>query len=150
MTITACETAENGQRVLFRVERRDVTIDFEGGDIVTDTGLLAVRKLDRELGVLAEAAARLPDPRSQLYVVHDAERLLTQQVYQLLGGYFDANDAKFLRTDPLFQTVVDQCPDPERPLASNSTLSRFFGSSYYLGGWVAKDGHAGLQWSCVV
>lgn len=126
MSNTVCETKENGQQVLFKVERRDVTVDFEGGEIVTDTGLLTVRKLDRELGVLAEAAARLPDPRSQVCVVHDAERLLTQQVYQLLGGYFDANDAKFLRTDPLFQTVVDQCPDPERPLASNSTLSRFF------------------------
>jgi len=105
--------------------RKEVTVDFSGEQIVTDAGLLTIRKLDRELGLLAEAASRLSDPRSQKYVVHDAERLLVQQVYQLLGGYFDANDSNALRDDPLFQTLADVSPSPEQPLASGSTVSRF-------------------------
>jgi hypothetical protein len=113
------------QLVLWELGRQQVTVDFSAGNIVTDTGLLAVGKLDRELGILAEAASRLADPRTQKFVTHDAERVLVQQVYQLLGGYFDANDADVLRHDPLFQTLADRTPDGNNPLASGSTLSRF-------------------------
>ena len=88
------------QLVLWELDRQQVTVDFSAASVVTDTGLLAVRKLDRELGLLEEAAARLADPRSQKFVIHDAQRLLVQQVSQLLGGYFDANDADVLRHDP--------------------------------------------------
>lgn len=121
----AGQTVDPQQLVLWQLGRQEVTVDFSADEVVTDTGLLAIRKLDRELGVLAEAAARLPDPRSQKDVVHDAEELLVQQVYQFLGGYFDANDANVLRDNPLFQTLADSSPSPEQPLASGSTVSRF-------------------------
>ena len=113
------------QLVLWELGRQEVTLDFTGQQVVSDTGLLLIRQLDRKLGVLAEAAARLDDPRSQRYVSHDAEELLVQQVYQLLAGYFDANDANALRHDPLFQAIADVSPNSERPLASGSTISRF-------------------------
>lgn len=104
---------------------QQVTVDFEGGRIVTDSGLLAVRLLDQELGVLATIAARLPDPRAQQFVTHTREAILTQDVYQILAGYPDGNDAQALRDDPLFQTLVGVSPDAEQPLASGSTLNRF-------------------------
>src|SRR4051812_8654508 len=62
---------------------QQVTIDFDGGRVVTDAGLLPLRLLDRELGVLAEIAQRLPDPRAQKFVTHGREALLTQEVYQI-------------------------------------------------------------------
>jgi hypothetical protein len=105
--------------------KQTVTVDFHGGAIVSDAGLLTVRRLDRQLGVLKEAARRLPDPRSQPFVTHTSERILTQRVYQILGGYFDGNDAQVLRHDPLFQTLCDVPPSDDRPLASGSTLNRF-------------------------
>ena len=55
------------QLELFEVERQQVTLDFEGEGIVSDSGLLPVAQLDRELGILAEAASRLPDPGTQLF-----------------------------------------------------------------------------------
>lgn len=113
------------QLELFEVGRRRVTVDFQGGQIVSDGGLLAVRNMERGLGILAEAARRLPDPRCQEQVTHTTERILTQRVYQLLGGYFDGNDAQTLRDDPLFQTLADVAPQDEQPLASGSTLNRF-------------------------
>ncbi len=121
----AGSTVQTGQLVLWRLERQEVTVDFSADQVVTDTGLLTIRKLDRELGLLQEAAARLSDPRSQKYVLHHAEELLVQQVYQLLGGYFDANDSNVLRDNPLFQTLADSAPRPDQPLASGSTVSRF-------------------------
>ena len=121
MLKTECTT----QLKLFEVRAQSVTVDFDGGQVVTDAGLLAVRKLDLELGVLAGAAALLPDPRSQTHVIHTVEQLLTQRVYQVLAGYFDGNDASCLRHDPLFQTLAGVSPDPEQPLASGSTANRF-------------------------
>lgn len=122
MAGTECTT----QLELFEVGRQQVTLDFEGEGIVSDTGLLPVAQLDRELGILAEAASRLPDPRTQLFVTHTAEQILRQQVYQVLAGYPDGNDAQLLRHDPLFKTLVGVDPGcDEQPLASGSTINRF-------------------------
>jgi Transposase DDE domain group 1 len=101
------------------------TVDFTGGRVVTDAGLLPIRLLDKELGVLATIAQRLPDPRSQKFVTHSREALLTQEVYQILAGYPDGNDAQATRADPLFQTLVGVPPEEEQLLASGSTLNRF-------------------------
>ena len=126
MSETLCDSQAQRQLVLFEVDRREVTVVFDGGQIVTDTGLLPIRKLDRELGVLAEAAARLPDPRSQLTRQFSTEDLLVQTVYQLLAGHFDCNDAQTLRHDPLLQILADRAPGTDAAtLASGSTLARF-------------------------
>lgn len=126
MSETACVPKADGQLVLFEVDRREVTVAFDGGEVVTDTGLLAIRQLDRRLDVLKEAAARLPDPRSSQCRTFSTEQVLTQTVYQLLGGYFDCNDAQTLRHDPLLQVLVDHAPGTDgATLASGSTLARF-------------------------
>ena len=113
------------QLTLWDLGPQQVTVDFDGGSLVTDAGLLALRALDKDLGVIAELARRFPDPRCQKFVTHSCEAILTQQVYQILADYADCNDAQQLRHDPLFQTVVDVSPTAERPLASGSTLARF-------------------------
>ena len=126
MSETACVPQDGQQLVLFEVDRRDITVAFDGGEVVTDTGLLPIRQLDRRLGVLAEAAARLPDPRSAVLRSFTTADVLTQTVYQLLGGYFDCHDAQFLRHDPLMQVLVDRAPGTDdATLASGSTLARF-------------------------
>ena len=120
------ETECTRQLELFEVGRQQVTMSFDGGQIVSDAGLLPIAQLDRELGILAEAASRLPDPRSQLFVTHTAEQILRQQVFQILAGYPDGNDAQMLRNDALFKTVVGVDPGCEDiPLASGSTINRF-------------------------
>lgn len=99
---------------------------FDGGQVVSDAGLLPIRELDLKLGILAEAARRMPDPRSEKALTHSAEDILTQQVYQILAGYPDGNDAQLLRNDPLFKSIVGKDPRCEdEPLASGSTINRF-------------------------
>jgi hypothetical protein len=104
---------------------QDLCLTFDGDPQVADTGLLAVRALEKSLRIVAEVAALLPDPRAPQYIEHSVEALLTQEVYQILAGYPDCNDANDLRDDPLFQILADGAPDPQRPLASGSTLARF-------------------------
>lgn len=110
---------------LWNVGSQQIHVANDGGRIVSDTGLLAVRALDKSLGVLAGLAERLPDPRSPRYIEHSAEAILTQEVYQILAGYPDCNDAQTLRHDPLLQILADVCPEADNPLASGSTLARF-------------------------
>jgi hypothetical protein len=120
------DTQRTEQLELFEVGRQQVTMTFDGGSVVSDAGLLPIRELDTKLGILAEAARRMPDPRSATAVTHTAEDILTQQVYQILAGYPDGNDAQLLRDDPLFKTVVGKDPrDEEQSLASGSTINRF-------------------------
>jgi hypothetical protein len=110
---------------LWDVGQQSLHLAFDGGRLVSDAGLLAVRALEKPLRVLADFAARLPDPRSPKFITHSAEAILTQEVYQILAGYPDFQDADHLREDPLFQILADVSPDAERPLASGSTLARF-------------------------
>src|SRR5437763_10613105 len=105
--------------------RQPVAVAFDAPDIVSGAGLLPLRDLDCKLGYLADLARRLPDPRAQGAVTHTKEQLLTQQVYQILAGYPDCNDADVLRHDPLFRALLGRQPDDDTPLASGSTLARF-------------------------
>jgi hypothetical protein len=107
------------------VDRQAVAVRFDAPAIVSDAGLLSLRQLDVHLGYLADLARRLPDPRDPERLTHPLPQILAQQVYQLLAGYADCNDADSLRDDPLFQTLAGVAADPQRPLASGSTLARF-------------------------
>ena len=143
MSQTQCTT----QRELFEVDRKQVTVDFEGGQVVTDAGLLPIRQLDQELGILAEAARRLPDPRSQDQITFPIEQLLAQRVYQILAGYPDGNDANLLRDDPLFKTLVGQSPGEEdQPLASGSTAR--YSSSGGQHSWNGFADSTSFWWMC--
>lgn len=119
-------TSEHEQHfTLWNLGSQQIHVTCHGGRIVSDAGLLAVRALEKPLGVIAGLAERLPDPRSPKYIEHSVEAILTQEVYQILAGYPDCNDADTLRDDPLFQILVDVSPDADNPLASGSTLARF-------------------------
>jgi hypothetical protein len=109
----------------WNIGAQQVSVDFQGGRSVSAAGLLALRQLDKPLGVVAGLAQRLPDPRAQQFVTPTRERLLVQQVYQILAGYQDGHDAQDLRHDPLFQIRADLAPDDDQPLASGSTRARF-------------------------
>jgi hypothetical protein len=110
---------------LWNLGPQQIHVTFDGGRLVSDAGLLAVRALEKPLGIIAELARRLPDPRSPKYLAHSLEALLTQEVYQILAGYPDHNDAADLRDDPLFQLLAEVAPAAKNPLASGRTLARF-------------------------
>jgi Transposase DDE domain group 1 len=54
---------------------------------------------------------------------HDSLALLRQRIYQIVGGYEDANDADRLRHDPMLQIVADRKLGDA--LGSQPTLSRW-------------------------
>ena len=103
---------------------KQLTCDFKGGRISSDTGLLAVRALEERLGWLAEAASLIEDPRREDRTALDTLTLLRQRVFGLIAGYEDCNDHDRIRTDPVLKLSCDRPPAGE-DLASQPTLSRF-------------------------
>jgi len=96
-------------------------VDFTGGTLTSDAGLLLVREFDHRHQLTAGVARRVGDPRDPRYIDHEIATLLRQRIYQIVAGYEDANDADRLRHDPTLQAVAG---DGRTPLGSQPTLSR--------------------------
>lgn len=104
--------------------RKPVQVDFTGGTLSSDGGLLLLAQLDQQLGLTERVAACLKDPRLPERIQHSLRDLIRQRVYQIAAGYEDANDAAALRGDPALKLAVGRCPHSDPDLASQPTLSR--------------------------
>ena len=49
---------------------RKVELDFSGGDVTSDGGVLLLRQADRRLGLISQVARLLADPRRQASCEH--------------------------------------------------------------------------------
>jgi hypothetical protein len=110
--------------VLSRLNRRRVEVDFSGGRLTSDAGLLLLREVDRKLGLLDAAQEAIPDPRNPAAITHEQRELLAQRVFALAAGYEDGNDHHALRNDPALQLAAGRAPSEDQPLGSPSTLCR--------------------------
>ena len=75
------------------IRKQKVTVDFNGGEITSDAGLLLVRQADNTLQLMPGMAGCITDRRDNRYTDHNLETLLRQRTYQIVGGYEDCNDA---------------------------------------------------------
>lgn len=106
------------------LSRKPVQVDFTGGSLSSDGGLLLLAHLDRNLRLTEQVTACLHDPRRQKSVHHSVLDLVRQRVYQIAAGYEDANDATTLRHDPALKLAIGRAPRSGADLASQPTLSR--------------------------
>ena len=107
------------------VGAKAVALDFDGGRLSSDAGLVLLKDPDEQLGLTHNLAAVLSDPRDPRRVHFTHHDLLKQRVFQIAAGYEDANDANTLRHDPIFTLLLDRLPETGAPLASQPTISRF-------------------------
>jgi hypothetical protein len=107
------------------VGTKTVDLDFDGGRLSSDAGLVLLHDPDAQLGLTRDLAAVLRDPRDPQRVHFTLHDLLKQRVLQIAAGYEDANDANTLRHDPIFKLLLDRLPESGPPLASQPTLARF-------------------------
>jgi len=107
------------------VAQKPVYLDFSGGALSSDTGLLLLKEVDEQLGLTKGAAAVLADPRDARYTLHSMQDLLRQCVFQIAAGYQDGNDSNTLRFEPIIKMTAGRLPLSGAPLASQPTISRF-------------------------
>ena len=117
------------------VKRRSVEVNFQGGDITSDGGVLLLRQIDKRLGLSEAVSKALRDLRRKASCKHDGLSLLRQRVYALASGYEDLNDHQQLRDDIAIQAAVDRTD----VLASSSTLCRWENRSDRLAAWCIHE-----------
>ena len=116
---------------LKRLRRQAVEVDFKGGTLTSDGGLVLLREVDRRLDLIRRVDQAIPDPRDPLHTAHPQAEILTSRIFGIAAGYEDANDHDALRHDPAFQVAAGRTPaqnqygEEHYPLASPSTHSRF-------------------------
>jgi hypothetical protein len=106
------------------VRRKKLTVDFDGGTVSSDGGLLLLRAAERQLGVCRRLAAAMPDRRDPERVRHAMFEMVMARAAAIACGHEDAVDLDRLRHDPLMKIAVGRCPESGSPLASQSTISR--------------------------
>lgn len=129
-------------QLLFTFQRK-LAVDFAGGTITSDAGLLLVRELDSRLGLSQDIVRRINDSRDGRYITHEMDVLLRQRIYQIAAGYEDANDADRLRLDPTFAVVAG---DGKSELASQPTISRLENDLDWSS--IARLSSLGVDWFC--
>ena len=105
------------------VQGKAVAARFDGGRLSSEGGLLALREIERRLGLAERLANCLVDPRAPERVVHRLAEIIRFRMLMIAAGYEDGNDADALRRDPMFMLALDRLPAGEE-LCSQSTISR--------------------------
>lgn len=94
-------------------------INFNGGELSSDAGLLLLKEFAHKIGLyqLLKNSFQTNDTSIRY---HSDDKNLLQKVYQLIAGYFQDDDSDELTTDPVFTTILEK-----ETLASQPTMSRF-------------------------
>ena len=61
---------------LKRLRRQAVEVDFQGGTLTSDGGLVLLREVDRRLDLIGRVDAAILDPRDPLRTAHPQSELL--------------------------------------------------------------------------
>lgn len=106
------------------VSGKKISLDFSGGDLSSDGGVLLLKEVENQYKYLSHFSSQISDPREQSKISHSQTQLLTQRVFQICAGYEDVNDSNELRHDSIFQIACNILPKAKKVLASQPTLTR--------------------------
>lgn len=96
-------------------------INFEGGDLSYDAGLLLIKEFAVKTGLVKLIYNLFQTNDIAISGTHiDPENLL-QMIYQTIAAYFEDDGADELTADPVFTAILEK-----EALASQPTISRFF------------------------
>ena len=96
-------------------------INFDGGDLSSDTGLFLLKEFISKLGLDSTIKDYFKTNDSAKHRYHKDHKNIMQEIYQTLAGYYQDNDADEFINDPVFKAILDN-----NSLASQPTISRFF------------------------
>ena len=100
---------------------RQIKINFDGGDLSSDAGLLLIKEFVSKLGIDKIISRSFKTYDSALFRYHTYKENLLQMIYMIIAGYFEDDASDELTNDPVFKAVLDK-----DALASQPTVSRFF------------------------
>ena len=95
------------------VAGKAVVARFDGGRLSSEGGLLALREVERRLGLAGRLAGCLTDRRAPERVRHGLAEIIGFRMLMIAAGYEDGNDADALRRDPMIKLALDRLPAGE-------------------------------------
>ena len=95
-------------------------VDFSGGDLSPNCGLLFMGEFMKRLGLLDYIKENFRTDTA-LHREHSDDSILLQLIYQNLAGYFTDDNADHLAQEPIFTTLLRK-----KRLASQPIVSRFW------------------------
>ena len=98
-----------------------IKINFDGGDLSSDAGLLPFKEFLSKIGADKLIKHTFKTNDSAKYRPHNDGDNLLQVVYQIISAYFEDDCADELTNDPVMTAVLGK-----KALASQPTLSRFY------------------------
>ena len=99
---------------------RKIKINFDGGDLSSDAGLLLIKEFISKLGMDKLFSQSFNTNDSALFRYHTDKENLLQMIYMIIAGYFEDDTSDELTNDPVFKAVLNK-----DTLASQPTISRF-------------------------
>lgn len=105
--------------------QRSLVVRFSELELSSDAGILLARQAEEQVKVCQGLAECIQEWRDSNKITHSLYQLVSQRVYQLVGGYEDANDSNQLRHDPIYKLACGRLPlAHEELLASQPTITR--------------------------
>ena len=98
-----------------------IKINFGGGDLSSDAGLLLFKEFLYKIGATKLVNRIFKSNYSAWFRIHKDDANLMQMIYQITSAYFKDNCADELTNEPVITAVLDK-----NVLVSQPTLSRFF------------------------
>ncbi len=119
--------AENNKNILnlFPIQQKSLELSYSGETISSDGGLLIVKEVDNQIGIIESFKDCIIDNRDQRYIDHTVKDILSQRIFQIAAGYEDGNDCNTLKDDAILKLCADKLPENDGNLSSQSTMSRF-------------------------
>ena len=105
--------------------RKEVLLNFDGGSLTSDIGVLLLNQADHRIGLTRKLANAVQDNRQKAKISHPFEEVVQARVLAIAAGYPDANDLDSLRRDPAFKMACGRNPATGEALVSQPTLSRY-------------------------
>ncbi len=68
---------------------KSIDLSYTGADISSNGGLLLLREVENQIGLIKDLADCIEDQRNPRYVKHDSRSLFSQRIFQIAAGYED-------------------------------------------------------------
>ena len=106
-------------------QQRQLVVRYSDLELSSDAGILLARQAEEQEQICRGLADCIEEWRDTNKLTHSLHQLVSQRVYQLVGGYEDANDSNILRHDPIYKISCERLPIAnEELLASQPTITR--------------------------
>lgn len=87
---------------------RQIKINFNGGDLSSDAGLLLIKEFVNKLGIDKILSSVFKTNDSTLFRYHTDQENLLQMIYMIIAGYFEDDASDELTNDLVFKTVLEK------------------------------------------